>query len=395
MRKLNLRVCLATAVFIASSTFACSLSPAQAAGEPVLTIFHSPSCHRCHEVKNTVVPQIEQKFKNQIRIEYRDITNIENYKLLLSLEKKYQVELKDSLPIFYISGRFLNGEGAIAKPLENLINQALEEPFIEEKDLPVIDLIAYYKNFTFFIIVGLGLVDGVNPCAFTVVVFFISFLAFQGYRKKELAIVGTSFICALFISYILIGLGLFAFLYQLKNFWLISRIVNFSLGVFSIVLAILALYDFLRFRQTRDTEGLLLQLPQSIKNRIHYIVGLHYRKNKTGEEKEHKKNIPKLVLSAFITGLLVTILEAVCTGQTYLPTLGFILKTTPFKLQALAYILLYNLMFILPLAAVFLFALFGTTSEQFSKFLKRHMLAVKLAMVILFFILGVFLIWRA
>jgi threonine/homoserine/homoserine lactone efflux protein len=51
-------------------------------------------------------------------------------------------------------------------------------------------------------------------------------------------------------------------------------------------------------------------------------------------------------------------------------------------------------MFIVPLLIIFLFALLGVTSEQFSKFLKKHLLMIKILMAALFFALGIFLIWR-
>jgi predicted transporter len=55
---------------------------------------------------------------------------------------------------------------------------------------------------------------------------------------------------------------------------------------------------------------------------------------------------------------------------------------------------LYNLMFIAPLSVIFIFALTGVTSADFSRFLKKHMLLVKALMALLFFGLGIFLLWR-
>jgi cytochrome c biogenesis protein CcdA len=256
-------------------------------------------------------------------------------------------------------------------------------------------LIAHFKTFTPLVIVSAGLIDGINPCAFTVIVFFISFLALQGYKRRDLVFIGLTFIFAVFLTYTLIGIGLFGFLYRLKGFWLVVRITNLSIGIFSVALGICALYDFFKFKKTGHTEGLLLQLPQAIKNQIHSVIGMHYRKTKIQEVATVERNIFRLILSALITGFLVSILEAVCTGQTYLPTITFILKTTNLRLQALGYLLLYNLMFIVPLFIIFLFALLGATSEQFSEFLKKHLLTVKILMAILFFGLGIFLIWGA
>jgi hypothetical protein len=49
-------------------------------------------------------------------------------------------------------------------------------------------------------------------------------------------------------------------------------------------------------------------------------------------------------------------------------------------------------MFIAPLVAIFLFALLGVTSAKFSEVMRRHFLAVKMLMAILFFGLGAFLL---
>ena len=96
-----------------------------------------------------------------------------------------------------------------------------------------------------------------------------------------------------------------------------------------------------------------------------------------------------------ITGFLVSLLEAVCTGQAYLPTISFILKTTPLKLQAMGYLLLFNVMFVVPLLIIFIFAVFGVTSERFSKVFKKYLSVIKVLMAVLFFGFGIFLIWRA
>ena len=344
------------------------------------------------------MPQIEKIFKDKIAIEYRDISDIENYKLLLSLKEKYSAkDLKIMVPVFLFEGNFLSAEEVTKDNLERLITDTLNRPAIQKIELSPVNLLTRFKAFEPLAIVGIGLIDGINPCAFTVIVFFISFLAMQGYKKRELIPIGLSFIFAVFITYILIGLGLFGLVYHIEGFWLIRKIFNISIGIFSIIIGILSLYDFVRFKKTNKTEGLLLQLPSAIKNRIHYIIGLNYRKTKgeKGEESVAERHIFRLIITALVTGFLVSIIEAVCTGQTYLPTIVFIFKTTSLKLQALGYLLLYNFMFIVPLLIIFVFALLGTSSEEFSVFLKKNLLTIKLILAILFFGIGIFLIWRA
>lgn len=361
------------------------------AGMRKLIVFYSPGCHKCIQVKNELIPDIEKEFKGLIEIEYRDTSNIEDYTFLLGLKEKYKAKVEIILPVFYLEGNFLNGRGEIKNNLEPFIAKSLNRPG-EEGRLPAIDLVTHFKNFPPLAVISAGLIDGINPCAFTVIVFFISFLALQGYRKRELIIIGLSFIFAVFVTYILIGIGIFNFLYYLKGFLLVKRIVNLSVGIFSIGLGILAIHDLFRFKETKDTEGLILQLPQIVKNRIHSLIGLHYRKSKEPQGQIKRPHILRLLVSALITGFLISILEAVCTGQVYLPTIVFVLKTSTLKLQAFAQLLLYNLMFIIPLLAIFLFALLGVTSEEFSKFFKKHLALTKILLSVLFFALGLFLI---
>jgi len=364
-------------------------------GIPKLIVFFSPSCHKCKEVKRQVLPEIEKEFGKRIEIEYRDISDIENYKLLLALREKYNKNLEIIVPVFFSEGGFLNGkEGveSIKNSLRGLIAKSLSRQK-REGGLQAIDLVAYFRTFKPFTIVSAGLADGINPCAFTVIVFFVSFLALQGYRKKELIVIGLSFIFAVFLTYFLLGLGLFDVFYRLKGLWIVTRTLNILIGVFSIVLGLLSLYDFAKYKRTGSTEGMVLQLPQAVKNQIHFVVGAHYRKSK--DSVVLRPHIFRLLLSALVTGFLVSLLEAVCTGQLYLPTITFVLKTTPLKIHALGYLLLYNFMFIVPLLIIFMLALMGVTSMQFAKFLKKHLLGIKIFMAVIFFALGVFLIWRA
>ena len=70
---------------------------------PALIVFYSPGCHSCIYAKNEIMPGIELKFKGKISVEYRDIDNIENYKLLLGLEEKYHPVITNDFPVFFFS----------------------------------------------------------------------------------------------------------------------------------------------------------------------------------------------------------------------------------------------------------------------------------------------------
>ncbi|MBI4706299.1 MAG: hypothetical protein HY761_00010 [Candidatus Omnitrophica bacterium] len=360
---------------------------------PELSVFYSPSCEKCMKAKHELIPEIEKEFGNKVKVKYYDISDIENYKILLNLREKYNPSIEIEVPVFFLNGKFINAKADLSKRLRVFVVEALGFSPVDGIKEQAVDLIRHFKSITPLVIVSAGLVDGINPCAFTVIVFFISFLALQGYRRRDLIVIGLTFIFSVFLTYVLIGLGLFGFLYRLQGFWIVTKTINLLIGIFSIGLGAAALYDYFKFKKTGATEGLLLQLPAGIKNQIHKIIGLHYRRTQQNEQPAGN-NILAVFSGALITGFLVSLLEAVCTGQTYVPTIAFVLKTTHLKLQALFYLLIYNIMFVVPLFIIFIFALLGVTSSQFSNFLKSRMLTIKILMSMLFFGLGIFLIWR-
>jgi hypothetical protein len=368
----------------------------QAESLPKLIVFYSPGCHNCIHIKNEIMPGIELKFKDKITVEYRDIDDIENYKFMLSLEEKYHAKPNNVFPIFFFEGHFLNGEGNVK---DNLMLLLTTTPMVvtdmRKEALPKIDLVKRFSSFTPLALIAVGLIDGINPCAVTVIVFFMSFLSLQGYRKREIVVIGLIFIGSVYLTYVLIGLGIFQALYSLQGFWLLTRIINITVGCISILFSIYALYDFIQYRKNKSTDDMLLSLPQSIKNQIHKVIGAQYRTHDRAKEPSFKKHLVGLAVSALITGFLVSVLEAVCVAKIYLPTIIFVLKTTSFKLKALVYLLLYNLLFVVPLLVIFGFALAGTTSERFQKILKGHLGTIKILMGIMFLGLGIFLILRA
>jgi hypothetical protein len=89
--------------------------------------------------------------------------------------------------------------------------------------------------------------------------------------------------------------------------------------------------------------------------------------------------------------VIISFLELACTGQIYLPTIIFVSSIPELRLQAISYLALYNLLFIMPLVVVFIMAYYGTTSKDLTRFLEKNAAAVKLSMVVLFLALAVWL----
>ena len=239
-------------------------------------------------------------------------------------------------------------------------------------------LVARFRALGPLTVVVAGLVDGLNPCAFATLVFFIAYLAASQRKGSEILAVGGAFTLGVFLAYLLVGLGLYKVLdWMGSTLTTLGRWVYGLTALFCAVLAVLSFLDYLKARQGR-IEEMSLTLPSALKNRARAVVRAGQRAR-------------AYVAAAFVTGLLVSLLELACTGQIYLPTLVFVASIPTLRARAYAYLVLYNLCFILPLVVVFGLAYYGTTSIHLGIFLKRHTATVKLGATLVFAALAAWL----
>ena len=189
-----------------------------------------------------------------------------------------------------------------------------------------------------------GLLDGINPCAFTTLVFLLSALALAGRSRRQTLWIGVCFTAAVFLTYLAIGAGLLQGVRLAGAFPVVGAALRWLLIAGLAVLAALSLYDYYLVRSGRSKE-ILLQLPDRFKQRIHRDI-------------RERSRAAGLVASSLALGFLVAVFELACTGQVYFPTLVYLVRIRP-DAGSFFYLLLYNLGFILPLGAVFLLAYLG------------------------------------
>jgi hypothetical protein len=239
-------------------------------------------------------------------------------------------------------------------------------------------MINRFKSLGIFTVLSAGLIDGINPCAFATLIFFISYLTMMGRKRREILWVGLGFSGAVFGTYLLIGFGILSFIQHLSFLPVFSRIVYLITIGIALVLGIYSLYDYIQLKRGRPSE-MKLQLPDFLKKRIHKTI-------REGSQS------PRYFIAAVTAGFIVSILEFTCTGQVYLPTILFVTNIPALRASAISYLLLYNLMFIIPLLAIFGIVYWGVTSEQLALFLKKRATTIKLITSLLFFALAGILI---
>ncbi len=237
---------------------------------------------------------------------------------------------------------------------------------------------ALLDTFTVLTVSFAGLVDGINPCAFATILFFVSYLGMIGRRRNEIAMVGLTFAGAVFVTYFLVGLGFFTVIRQASYLEVLAKVVYAGMGAACIVFGVLSIADYVKAR-AGNVSGMTLQLPAVLKRRIHESIRTNVRTR-------------SLLFGSIAAGVTVSLLELACTGQVYLPTITMLVGR---DVRALGYLLLYNGFFILPLLVVFGIVFFGVSSKRIAGIMEANLGPVKLGMAAVFFLIGGLLLWSA
>lgn len=357
------------------------------APKPDFVLFAHPSCVHCNKLKSEYWPKLKEKYKDKVNFTEYDISVPENNLLFQQTAATYGI--KDlGYPAAVVGDTYMMGypteigefaETAIEKAMltgaKTRVGQMSTEQAAQTAK-------ANFQKFTFWAIIGNGLIDGINPCAFAVIVFFISFLSVYKYNRREIILVGVSYCVSVYIAYFLLGFGVFNFLYAMRGFSYVIKAFYILTALVCLVFFALSIYDFWIYKKTKKSDGMLLQLSHNQKVRIHKIMGFFLR--------DKQKSALRLVLAALVVGFAVSLIEAVCTGQVYIPTCVLIMQDPEFRMRAVFYLIIYNLMFIIPLVAVFVLALVGYESKGFNDFFKKHLGLTKILLSLVF--LGLFLL---
>ena len=182
-------------------------------------------------------------------------------------------------------------------------------------------------------VVVAGLIDGINPCAIAVLLVFVSATLLAvgatmdgspAERRRALFKGGAAYVAGMFITYLLIGLGLMGFAGALRQ----DHIGTKLFAVVAIGWSVLALQEALL-----PELGERLRMPAMLHSRAQSWVS--------------RASLPGL----FVAGSLIGLCTVPCSGNVYLAVLA-LLSSRADLASALGYLVLYNLAFVVPLVAL-------------------------------------------
>ena len=323
--------------------------------------FHIPGCSHC-EAQEPFNEKLESEYPS-INITPHDATTPAGIALLHEKLEELGAEEEPDFPITIFGNQVFSGwesEETTGRAIEEALQQCLagncppptsEEPKHKIK-LPIIGEIVLADYSLPALAVILGLVDGFNPCAMWVLVYLISVVATLRDRKRIWLIVG-SFVLASGVLY---------FLFMTVWFETYHRFIGHLMPV-TIVIGLVAL------------GGGILQVREVIKTKGAIVC-------EVTDEESRKKTMTKIqeIVSSPITwGTIVGIIALAFTVNSVEFACSFgipavftrVLSLANLStLQYYAYILLYDVFFMLDDTIIFGTAAFALTSRLGDRYAK-------------------------
>ena len=181
-----------------------------------------------------------------------------------------------------------------------------------------------------------ALIDSINPCAFSVLLLTIAFLFGIGNSRAGILRIGSAYILGIFAVYLLIGLGIVQVLHLFNTPHFMAKVgatLLIALGAINLA------------NEFFPSFPIRLRIPHAAHRRMATLMG--------------QASLP----TAFLLGALVGLCEFPCTGGPYLMVLGLLHDQATY-FTGVGYLLLYNLIFILPLGILLAIA---SSKELFAR----------------------------
>jgi len=186
------------------------------------------------------------------------------------------------------------------------------------------------SEFTLVKIISLAAVDAINPCTLAVLsLMLVAILTYNPTKKRNILLAGLAFIFSVFVMYLIYGLIIIESFQLFSTLKIVQLWLYKIIGVGAIVLGFLKIRDFFQAKMVCKVTPKI----DRILSKITSPGG------------------------AFLVGALVTVFLLPCTIGPYVICGGILCELG--ILKSLPWLLLYNLIFVLPMVIVVLIIYFG------------------------------------
>jgi cytochrome c biogenesis protein CcdA/glutaredoxin len=315
-----------------------------------LHIFYGQGCPHCSQLR-LFLNDIQLKYPSLLIYEHEVYSNNDERILFEQMSQNFKTSIA-GVPTVFIDDKVIVGFSnligeSIEEEIINCISEGCGNPEMKKGTLETIQMIGdkspsekdYKKlsqKLTIPLIISAAAVDAINPCAFAVLIILMT-VALSIADKKRALRFGLAFTVSIYISYFLIGLGLFTALQATglsHKFYILVTLLAVIIGLFNIK-------DYLWYG-----KGVLMEIPLSWRPAMKKVI--------------RSATSP---FGAFLVGFLVSLFELPCTGGPYIVILGLLANEVS-RITGILYLLLYNLVFVAPLIALSIIIYKGISTTE-------------------------------
>ncbi len=221
------------------------------------------------------------------------------------------------------------------------------------------------QGLTWTALIGAAAVDSINPCTLAVLLILLTTLLTSG-RKKKILGAGLAFTTAIYISYFLMGLGIYSAVQTTG----ISHIIYYVIIIIALVMGLLSIRDYFNYK-----PGVLaVEIPMKWRPILKKLIG-----KVTSTQ------------GAAIIGFICSLFLLPCSSGPYLVILGLLANNST-RMTAIPLLLIYNLIFVMPMIILTILVYLGrTTIEQASEWREKHIKTIHLISGIIMIIIAIIL----
>ena len=211
---------------------------------------------------------------------------------------------------------------------------------------------------TLGIVLTTAAIDSINPCAIGVLVLMLSVLMGAKRSIGRILFLGSMYILAVLVVYLLAGLGLLLFLSKIPLF--ITEYLAISVGLIIIAAGLLEIKDFFWYG-----KGFSLAIPPYFARKLHTLSST------------------TTVWGVIFLGAFVSAVELPCTGAPYLAIITML--SLNFDFTAFLMLVLYNIVFVSPLIIILIMVASGKKLYEIKKWKqsKRHYMRLAVGLLLI------------
>jgi len=333
-----------------------------------LLFFYEKGCPHSAKINAFLRQRIKPNYPVEIKV--FEIHKPANARLMTDLANIYEANdiLKNGVPAVFIGDEAFQGSSRVVqRKIEEATRAAIRTRAASPLGkLAVENRGAKFKTrITLPIVIGAAAASALNPCSGAVFVLLLGTILVVSRRRNAVFGAGFSFTAASFISYFLIGFGLFTALQGSG----IQHYAFIAVAVLAVLIGLWNMKDFF-WRKSR-----LPELPESWQPLI----------------KRSTSRITPVLAASFI-GLAASLFLLPCTSGPYIVIIGMIGNSAT-RMQAAWLLFLYNIIFVLPFIIITLVVGLGfSTATRVEKWRKERLRKFRLIAGLFMLALGVTLI---